>query len=144
MKRQDLRHACSVKLKNINTGNSEVLDISTGTFSDKENQVSDPVDKVHSSLYVKDKYSISNQAFHELSAIVSDLPKSCQVKRLTQEINSRFKIKPSPNGVLGVQQSLRARVTDCLTCSVDKAAQDGRDIPNTVRIKLTGDGTRIG
>ena len=27
---------------------------------------------------------------------------------------------------------------------IEKAAQDGRDIPSTVKIKLTGDGTRIG
>ena len=64
-----------------------MLHISTGKFSDKENNVSDPVDKIHSSLYVEDKYSISDQAFHELSAISSDLPKSCQVKKLTQKIN---------------------------------------------------------
>ena len=60
--------ACSVELKKVGTGNNEVLDISTGKFSDKENNVSDPVDKIHSSLYVKDKYSISDQAFHELNA----------------------------------------------------------------------------
>ena len=126
--------ACSVELQNVDTGNNEVLDISTGKFSDKENDVSDPVDKIHSSLYVKDKYSISDQAFHELSAISSDLPKSCQVKKLTQKMNLKFKIEPSPNGVLGVQQSLRACVTVCLTRLIEKAAQDGRDIPSTVKI----------
>ena len=43
-----------------------------------------------------------------------------------------------------MQQSLRARVTVCLMRLIEKAAQDGRDIPSTVKIKLTGDGTRIG
>ena len=134
---------CSVELQNVDTGDTEVLDISTGSFSNKENQASDPASKVYSSLYVKDKYSISDQAFHELSAVVSDMPRSYQVKRVTREINSGFKITRAPNGVLGVQQSLRARVTDLVTYLVQKAATDGKDIPNTIRIKLTGDGTRI-
>ena len=127
---------CSVELQNVDTG----LDISTGSFSNKENQASDPASKVYSSLYVKDKYSISDQVFHELSAVVSDMPRSYQVKRVT---HSGFKITRTPNGVLGVQQSLRARVTDRVTYLVQKAATDGKDIPNTIRIKLTGDGTRI-
>ena len=71
---------CSVELQNVDTGDTKVLDISTGSFS---NQVSDPVSKMYSSLYVKDKYSISDQAFHELSAVVSDMPRSYQVKRVT-------------------------------------------------------------
>ena len=62
---------CSVELQNVDTGDNEVLDISTGSFSNKENQVFDPAGKVYSSLYVKDKYSISDQAFHELSAVRS-------------------------------------------------------------------------
>ena len=35
-----------------------MLYISMGKFSDKENNVSDPVDKIHSSLYVEDIFNI--------------------------------------------------------------------------------------
>ena len=49
-------------------------------------------------------------------------------------MNLNFKIEPSPNGVLGAQQSLRARVTVCLTRLIEKAAQDERDIQSTVKI----------
>ena len=101
-------------------------------------------DKVHCTLYIKDKFSISDQAFHELSSIASDLPRSCQVKKLTRTLNSQFDIKPAPNKILGVQQCLRARVTSCLTRLVEKASKDKTDFPSTVRVKLTGDGTRIG
>ena len=68
---------------------------------------SDSDDKIYSTLYVKDKFSISDQAFHELSLLASDLPKSYQVKKLAQTLNSEFEIKPAPNKILGVQQSLR-------------------------------------
>ena len=105
--------------------------------------MSDPTSKVYSSLYVKDKYSISDQAYHELSTVVFDLPRSYQVKSIAQEINSGYKITQAPNGVLGVQQSLKARVTSRLTYLVQKAEKNGKEISNNIRIKLTGDGTRI-
>ena len=60
--------AHSVELRNINTGNIEILDVSAGAFSDKENLLdnSDSDDKIYSTLYVKDKFSISDQAFHKI------------------------------------------------------------------------------
>ena len=45
--------------------------MSEATTSEKEN--------VHSVLYVKDKFSVSNEAFHELS-MLSNLPSSSEVK----------------------------------------------------------------
>ena len=42
-----------------------------------------------------------------------------------------------------MQQSLRARITSCLTRLVEKASKDTTDFPSTIRVKLTGDGTRI-
>ena len=137
--------AHSVELENINTGSIEILDVSAGAFSDKENLLdnSDSDDKIYSTLYVKDKFSISDQAFHELSLLASDLPKSYQVKKLAQILNSEFEIKPAPNKILGVQQSLRVRLTSCLNRLVEKAAMDGINFPTTIKVKLTGDGTRI-
>ena len=72
-----------------------------------------------------DKFSISDQAFHELSLLASDLPKSYQVKKAVQALNSEFEIKPAPNKILGVQQSLRVRLTSCVNRLVEKASQDG-------------------
>ena len=47
------------------------------------------VDKVHSALYVKDKYSLSDTGFHELS-MLSDLPKSSQITKLAYELTINF------------------------------------------------------
>ena len=58
---------------------------------------------------VKDRYCVSNEAFHELS-VVSNLPSSKQVKKLTYTMNSKFEIREAPCGIVGVQQSLRSRV----------------------------------
>ena len=57
-------------------------EICNGTFLGKETAVSSKVvkDKVHSALFVKDKYLISEQAFHEISMITPDLPSCSTVK----------------------------------------------------------------
>ena len=98
------------------TGKCEVLDISNGSFSEKENETND----LHSVLYVKDKFSISNQAFHELAMVAHGLPKSSRVKKLADSINSEFKVFPTPNGIVGMQQSLWARITVRLTSLIKK------------------------
>ena len=135
----------SIEFQNIDTGEVDVLDVSTGSFSGKENFETTKTlgDKAHSLLYVKDKFSISDKAFHELTSIVPALPKSGQVKRIAQTMNSEIEIKPTPNNIMGVQQSLRLRLTTCLYRVVKQASKDGKNFPDNVRVKLTGDGTRI-
>ena len=130
---------CTLLVENIDTGNREILDINCGKYSKQDETVAKDV---HSALYVKDKYCVSNTAFHELS-MLSNLPNSSEVKKLTQALNSKFEIRNTPNGVVGVQQSLRKHVTACLTHLVEKRLADGIEIPDTFRIKLTGDGTQI-
>ena len=71
--------------------------------------------------------------------VAHGLPKSSRVKKLAHSINSEFEVFPIPNGVVGIQQSLWERITVRLTSLVEKT-----DLPSIIRIKLTGDGTRIG
>ena len=135
---------CAIEVENIETGMHDVIDYSTGTFCSKENisPTMGKEDKVQSTLYVKDKYSISDSAFHEL-AMLSDLPKSNQVKKLAHEMSHQFNIYNAPSGIVGVQQSLKARITTRLAHLIEKGAKLGKQIPSCFRIKLTGDGTQI-
>ena len=99
--------------------------------------------KLHTSLYVKDKFPVSNQAYHELS-MISDLPNFSQVRTLlTKSLNSQFHIFNCPNNIVGVQQSLRERTLKHLTSFIHKNTEEGTNIPNTIRIKLTANGTKI-
>lgn len=95
-------------------------------------------DRLHSTLHIKDRFSISNEAYHELS-MVSDLPRSNQIQTLVQEMNSEFVICSTPNEVVGVQQSLVGHVEVHLRKLIADSAPDTRKF----RIKLTGDGTLI-
>jgi len=90
----------------------------------------------HVALYVKDKFSISNRAFHEMSMITPGLTTSSKIQKLQQSMNDSFDIRPCPNAVIGMQQSLQVQITQ----HVSYMFKEGIEIP---RIKLTGDGTRI-
>ena len=128
---------CSVEVENVDTGNREVLCIANGTFSKAKEKTTSTEDKVCSSLYVKDRFSVSNEAFHELS-MVSDLPTSFQVKKMTKALNSKFEIRSI--GTIGVQQSLRT----CLAIRLTKLVEQSYlPISSVIRVKLTGDGTQI-
>ena len=131
---------CALEVENMDTGNREILNIDTGTYSKKEQESSSA--NPHSALYVKDKYCISNEAFHELS-MLSNLPNSSQVKKLAHTLNSHYDVCSSPNGVVGVQQSLRKRITVRVTRLIKECSEENREISSTIRVKLTGDGTQI-
>lgn len=86
---------------------------------------------------VKDKFTISDAAYHELS-MVSDLPNYNQVRTVTHSLNKEFDIKAAPNGITGVQQSLTARIKARVRNLIFKIP----DIQK-IHVKLTGDGTQI-
>ena len=58
-----------LELQDKNTGIYMVLDVSKGTFTCKDEQAKAAgiSTRVHSTLHVKDKFSILNETYHELS-----------------------------------------------------------------------------
>ena len=84
---------------------------------------------------MKDKYSLSNEAYHELSMLSDDLPRSCQIKALANLLNS---ICDAPNGIIGVQQSLKDRAMLRL-----KHLSEDMLNGNKIKIKITGDNTQV-
>ena len=63
--------AHSIEVENIDTNKREILDLDTSVYIPK------PIDKdrLHTITLIKDKFTISNAAYHELS-LTSNLPKS--------------------------------------------------------------------
>ena len=91
-------------------------------------------------LYILRIFLILNAAYHELR-MMSDTPSSSQIKRLTVSMNSQYDFQSCPNGVIGVQQSIKAKIMQCLTHFVQKATKEGISVPINIMIKLMGDGT---
>ena len=125
-------------------GHCEVFDLqSARPLSGTQTTSATNFEKLRSSLYVKDKFGVSFEAFHELS-MLSDLPSSSQVRKLTTSLNSQFKIKNTPNNITGVQQSIKERIEHRLKCLIQRNSLVKKPTLSTIRVKLTGDGTQIG
>ena len=106
--------------------------------SDKENTLK-------SILLVKDKYSISNAAYHELAMNERSLPRSCQIDKQIKEINLRWEVTNTPDGTTGVQISLKKKLLGRLEHLVRTSERDAEFLTREViRVKVTGDGTWMG
>ena len=70
--------------------------------------------------------------------MVSDLL-SCRLQTLVRGMNSEFAIRSTPNGNIGVQQSLKDRIMARLKMLVNNA----KELPRKIGVKVTGDGTLI-
>lgn len=96
---------------------------------------------VEKTLYVKERYNVSNHAYHELAMINSGLPRSYTIMKKAQEIDTKSVISLTPGKILGVQQSILQRLKIAIT-HLTKVDSTFSRSPN-VRVKLTGDGTNI-
>jgi len=65
--------------------------------------------------------------------MLSNLPSSSKLKCLTCTLNSQFEIRSAPNGIVGVQQSLREHNMVRLTHLLEKAHKED-EIPNTIGV----------
>ena len=71
-------------------------------------------DLVSMMLYVKDKYNISGSAYHELASLCREMPRHYRLKERIAELNSKWNIVPTPEGMIGVQQRLQERLSACV------------------------------
>ena len=129
--------ACSVEMINIDTKAKEVLNLESGSFTTQ--QVTSPTTTVNSTILIKDKFGISNAAYHELSMLHPVLPKSSEIQKHIKDMNSQLTITSTPNNTMGVQLSLKTCITTCLLHLLPTTTGTYRK----VRIELTGDGTQI-
>ena len=71
------------------------------------------VDMISMMLYVKDKYNVSGTAYHEMASLAREMPRHYLLKQRISELNSKWNIRPTPEGTLGVQQPLLERLQLC-------------------------------
>lgn len=120
-----------------------VLDLERCKFSQSSSSsVHDASDEdlTYLTLYIKEHFCVSNEAYHELSMVCKDMPHSWKLKDV-QKLNSKSEIKPTP-GYTGIQQSLTTRLTRRIECHIETVPKHSTD--HVLRVKLSGDGTKIG
>ena len=76
-------------------------------------------------------------------SMISNLPPSSQLKKCASTLNAQFEIRDAPEGIVGVQQSIKSRLKFLLTHIIYNFSKNSTEISNVIRVKLTGDGTQI-
>lgn len=130
--------ASSVSLLHTETHQSEVLDLEHGTYSKPEKESRD-TQSLELVLFVKERFGLSDSAYHELSMVCQSLPRSWKLKHLAKELNSKWVIMPCPGGD-GVQQSLQERLTKRVKHLLQEQKVNNGD---KLQVKLCGDGTKV-
>ena len=127
-----------VNLRNKETG--EIIHIA----ENGDVKVDEPkaVESVKKTLYVKEKFHISNNAYHELAMLNPKLPRLCEITREAKQLNAQSNIYPTPEPTIGVQQSLRARLTKSLQHLIT-VKQTELLLYSTIKVKITADGTQV-
>ena len=88
---------------------------------------------------MKDRFGLSDTAYHELAMICEQLPRLSKLKKITKNLNFSWEIKPCPENS-GVQQSLKSR----LSIRVQHLLKGEKiSVGEKLRVKLSGDGTKI-
>ena len=135
-------HASSVTLVHDQTNDVEVLDIAHGTFSKGVDTIrTGMLDdcSLEMVLYVKERFGLSNAAYHELSMVCRGLPRSWRMKDFVLCLNSLWEIKPCPEGY-GMQQSLESRLVERVHHLLDA---NKLNVGDKLKVKLSGDRTKV-
>lgn len=133
----------------INTHEYETL-----TLVDKENiqdssqtetLTDEDIDQINLLLYTKERFNVSNEAYHELSMICKDLPRSWKVRERIKAINSKWNLSSTPGDTCRIQQSIKERLEIRLQALLKNIPSNSALKQNhKIRVKLSRDGTNIG
>ena len=92
--------ATSVTIRSNQTGDTEtvVLDASDLLGPNENSIPQEELDTLNMMLYVKDKYNVSGDAYHEMTQLCKSMPCHYKLKDRIAELNKRWNIRPTPEG----------------------------------------------
>ena len=129
------------KIETINLKQDQLQEL----FGTEEELTQESVNDLNMILLIKDQYNISSSAYHEMTQISKSLPRTYKIKERIRELNSLWKIKPTPEGTVGFQQSLEERIRVHAENLIKVSDPDSVIIKDRVlNVKLSGDRTKIG
>ena len=131
-----------VQLRHTDTGETVAFENKGGIpmISVKEASQEDKNCLIRQNLYIKEKYNISNEAYHEISMTNPDVPNAYSLRKAAKQMDLNSTIQDTPGKAIGVQQSLKVKLTKRLEylVSCDATFQQQK-----VEVKVTGDGTIV-
>ena len=136
-----------IELCNLSTGETETFfleesDAHSSQGSGEEIKADDEqVNELNMWLYIKDKLSISNEAWHELAMKTDGPPNLYKLIKHAKDLNSKWDLKDTPGTADGIQISFK----DSLLENIQRLRVSGLlDDGKTIKIKISGEGTNIG
>ncbi len=102
-----------LEVLNLKTNKRETIQLKSleeALYLDGEQLDEENPDIVSMMLYVKDRFNVSGSAYHDMANVCRQMPGHYTLQRRINELNKLWDINPTPNGVIGVQQSLHDRL----------------------------------
>ena len=103
-----------IEFLDMGSGRTEAIELNVdeveAMFGPDPMMTQDDEDQINMMLFVKDRYDLSQDAYHEMAKICKEMPRHYLLKRRVAELNKLWNIKPTPNGTCGVQQTIEDRL----------------------------------
>jgi len=102
-----------VQLRHTDTGKTVAFENKDGrpVISVKEASQEKKDCLIKQNLYIKEKYNISNEAYHEISMTNPEISSTYSLHKEAKQMNSKCIIQETPGQAIGVQQSLKEKLT---------------------------------
>lgn len=114
--------------------------VGNGNEEEKEMEEAE-VNNLNMWLYLKDRFNISNEAWHELAMNSEDPPSLNKLIKHMNKINTNWDLKPTPGDTEGMQISFRKSLSEQIKRLRDTGTLKPGDM---VKIKVSGDRTNVG
>ena len=93
----------------VNTDTQETIQVACARHEETEPSSSSETGVIKKMLFVKERFNVSNQSYHEMS-MITDMPTSYSLSKAAKQLDSQYILRCTPGKVEGVQQS----ITECL------------------------------
>ena len=127
-----------IQVKLLNELGEEVV-INFKSCVDEVESCSESTAELDEIVYILDYHNVAIRGYHSLARKNKFLYRACQVKNRRQELNSMIDIKQVDGKYIGAYTSVRESIIRLIRKQVD----EGNIVKDKVRVKLSGDGTRI-
>ena len=119
----------------VEEGDLQLLETEPNELTDND------IDDINMWVYLKDKFNISNEAWHELAMKCKDMPTKYKICKHIDKLNAKWNLKCTPGEAEGIQISFKESLEE----QIKRLQKNGvLDKDTTIKVKISGDGTNIG
>ena len=130
-----------VSVKLLNKDTKELMDVDWNEATVSSMHKKDEKSLVKKTLYIKDRYNISDVSYHELAMINGELPRISTVTKVMKELNTKYTLYPTTGKAVAVQQFFKERLGVQIHCLLKLNPSCALD--RHICVKITGDDTVV-